>query len=202
MGTLADLKAQILDEIGDGVSVRQIGQHITRAIEQVASERFWFNQGRVTTVTVSGVDTCALPAGLRRDDLVQILVGGTYYPLVKRSKAELDDMLLGDANTDQPTDYALVGSVLQLYPTPNAVYTIAATGIYDGAALATDTASNAWTTEGADLIVARAKVSLARDILKNADIMAAANNAVADALYRLRADTIRRVNTGRMRASA
>jgi len=202
MGTLADLKAQILDEIGDGVSVRQIGSAITRAIEQVASERFWFNQGRVTTVTVSGVDTCALPAGLRRDDLVQILVGGTYYPLVKRSKAELDDMLLGDANTGQPTDYALVGSVLQLYPTPNAVYTIAATGIYDGAALATDTSSNAWTTEGADLIVARAKVSLARDILKNADIMAAANNAVADALYRLRADTIRRVNTGKMRASA
>lgn len=47
MGTLAELKARILDELPNGapVSVRQIGQHIGRAIEHYAATRFHFNIG-------------------------------------------------------------------------------------------------------------------------------------------------------------
>jgi len=52
MGTLADLKARILDEIGGEVSVRQIGAAIKRAIDHYAAERFWFNVERGTTFTV------------------------------------------------------------------------------------------------------------------------------------------------------
>jgi len=201
MGTLADLKARILDEIGGEVSVRQIGAAIKRAIDHYAAERFWFNVERGTTVTVAGVDTAALPPRLRREDAAYVTLGSRLTPLCKRTFSEIDEA--GDLiSQGQPTDYAMTSAGIRLYPTPNAIFTLTLPGVYDAAALSADSSSNAWTTEAVDLIAAAAKKLLLRDIKGDAAGAAIATGAEADALYRLRAETAQRLNTGRMRASA
>jgi len=90
---------------------------------------------------------------------------------------------------------------IRLYPTPNAIFTLTLPGVYDAAALSADSSSNAWTTEAVDLIAAAAKKLLLRDIKGDAAGAAIATGVEADALYRLRAETVQRLNTGRMRAS-
>lgn len=200
MGTFADLKARLLDEAGHGVSARLINQHALRAIEYYAGERFWFSPSQGSTTTVPGSFTAAAPAGLRREDLVMITVGGTSYRVCKADLADIVQMHAEGQSAGQPGEYAISGSAFHFYPTPSAAYAVDVTGVYDLPALGDDTASNAWTTEAADLIVARARLTICRDILKDAAGAASAAAAEDEVLYRLRADTVARINTAQMKA--
>lgn len=196
MGTLAELKARILDELPDGVSVRQIAQHIARAIEHFSATRFWFTQGRMSVTTTPGSRIIALTNGLRAEDCVLLVIGTSVQPLEKRSAADLDEAFF-DGSTGQPTTYNFSNSRLTLYPTPDAAYTLSLSGVFNQTIpLSTDASSNVWSTEGADLIAARAKETLYRDVLKDIQGMQAAALAREEAQLRLREETVRRLNCG------
>lgn len=196
MGTLGELKARIVDELPDGVSVRQIGQHITRAIEFFSGVRFWFNQGRLSVTTTPGSRIITLTNGLRAEDRVLLVIGTSVTPLVKRSAADLDEAFF-DGATGQPRIYNFANSRLTLYPTPDAAYTLSVSGVYNSQTpLMTDASSNVWTTEAADLIAARAKETLLRDVLKDLAGAQAQGMAREEAQLRLRDETVRRLDTG------
>lgn len=206
MGTLAELKARILDELPSGapVSVRQIGQHITRAIEAHGRERFFFSIGTGTTVTVAGQSSVTAPLGLQHEDLVQVQLGaGTAYPLEKLSRAEIDELRITNSPAaGQPETYSWrSGEELVFWPTPNAIYSVYVTGVFAQLPLAADADANAWTTTGADLIAATAKKTIFRDLVGDVDRFNAAQLAENEALYRLRSETINRLSDNRMRGS-
>lgn len=198
MATLGDLKARIADEILKRNLTTQIAQHIARAIEHFADRRFWFNEAKFTASTTAGVYTQGEPSDLRLLDMLSITVSGSAYELRSRDWTWLEEMQ-GFVNAGQPTDYALSSGLILLYPTPDQVYALSAIGVFNLAALATDADSNAWTNEGADLIAARTRMTLFRDVLRDAEGVALAKDAISEAEGALNRKTVMRVGQGRVR---
>lgn len=201
MSDLAALKARIADELNRSDLTSQIASAITRAIEFYADERFSFNEGRLTLSTTANSDYADYPTGLRKIDSVYATVAGHRYELVKREFDELDRWHGASDTSGQPLDYAVRGTQFYIYPTPNAAYALAVTGIYDQPALSADTDTNAWCTGVAqDLITARCKYTIARDITFDSEVMRNSAIAEREALNRLRSETHALVADGRVSA--
>jgi hypothetical protein len=109
--------------------------------------------------------------------------------------------------TGQPSDYLVTETipglpVIKLYPTPNAVYSLAFDLILDVTpALVADTDQNFWTNQGQDLITAQAKIRLYRDYLSAVagdQRLILARGQEVEAYSRLRAESTRRTATGRL----
>lgn len=198
MATLGDLKARIADEILKRNLTTQIAQHIARAIEHFADRRFWFNEARFTGATTPADAYVTMAPEMRKIDMLSVTVGGSAYELCSRDWSWIEEWQ-GCVNSGQPTDYSLSGAQVRLYPTPDQVYPLAALGIFDLPALATDASSNAWTNEGADLIAARTRMTLFRDVLRDGEGVALAKDAIAEAESALNRKTVMRVGQGRVR---
>lgn len=199
MATLGDLKARIADELLKRNLTTQIAQHIARAIEHYAGRRFWFNTGRMVGAAVApdADGYVALPTGTRIID--QIMVGTI---VLEQRDPELIEQWLTSPGVGEPYDYAVAGDNIRLYPTPSGAVELVVVGTFDLAALSTDGSSNAWTNEAADLIDARARMTLYRDVLRDTDGVALAKDAIRDAETDLNMKTIRRLGTGRVKAYA
>lgn len=200
MATLGDLKARVKDELLKRNLDTQIAQHIARAIEHFAGRRYWFNTGRMvgTAVSPDGEGYVPLPTGTRLID--EIRIGGTV--LDPADPAHLDEWLANSpASALEPFNYAVAGDRLRLYPSPMGPVEIVVVGTFDLPALTTDASSNAWTNEAVDLIDARTRVTMYRDVLRDMDGMALAKDAQREAETDLNMKTIRRLGTGRVRGS-
>ena len=197
MATLGDLKARIADELLKRNLTNQIAKAIARAIEHYAGRRWWFNTGRmVGAPTATDADGfIALPTGTRLID--EIRVGSNI--LEPRSPERMDEWLALSPAAGDPFDYAVSGDRIRVYPIPSGPISIVVVGTFDQPALTDDTSSNAWTTHAEDLIVARAKMTLYRDVLRDPEGALLAKAAMEEAESDLNMKTIRRVGTGRVR---
>ena len=88
--------------------------------------------------------------------------------------------------------YSYYGQQLRLYPIPNAVYTVRISGVLRIPVPATDGTSNAWTTDGEELIRSRAKSLLYSGVLKNPTDAGSEDAREKSALRRLLVETSRR----------
>ena len=208
MATLLDLKTRIIsettrDDLADDLAA-QFSNIIFKSIEQYAAERWWFNEARVVVQTVPGQQTVAYPTGARIIDGLYLEQNGgaVRWPISVRSIDEFES-LNQPAVQGQPSDYLVSGSLVYLFPTPNAVYSLAWDLIADvKPVLQADTDSNFWTNQGQDLIVAQTKLRLYRDYLSAVatDPRLSLAAAQEDAAYsRLRAESSRRTSTGRVK---
>lgn len=73
-----------------------------------------------TVATVSGTATVALPADFLKARAIDLLDGTVYRALTRLQIKQT----YGYTSTGKPTGYLHVGANLELFPTPNAVYTI------------------------------------------------------------------------------
>ena len=200
MSTFATLKARVADELNKSNLTSQIATAVTRAIEFYADERLEFNEGRSTATTTADNDYVTYPSGLRKADEVFATVGGRTYPLMRRDFDVLEHWHGASDSRGQPMDYAIRDGQLFIYPTPDQAYTLTVTGIYDEAALSADTDTNGWCTGmPQDLIVARAKFTIARDITIDDEMMRNARMAEVEALSRLRSETRRKISSRKVR---
>lgn len=211
MATLADLKQRIIsettrDDLNDDLAT-DLNTVIASAIDQFAAERWWFNEGRAVTACVVGDAMQPLPAGFRELDQLSLVVGGVRYAMLAKTVAEVDE-LYSVPSSGQPTDYALFGANIYVWPTPNQAYGLIWNLVQDVTpaldfTAAPGTQTNAWTNSGADLIVAQAKIRLYRDYLSSVETDPRLQLAVAqrdDAWTRLKSETNRRLSSGRVRA--
>lgn len=194
--TLGELKSRIADELNRDDLDTQIGTSITAAIQQWGRERFWATVSSQTATTTLGGQYAALPDGMRTLDIVQVLDGATYWPLTVRPLATIDDWQGATTSSGVPSDYAVEGARIRLYPTPDAVYTLTFVGVFSLPALADDNATNFWTEEAADLIAATVKYRIYRDIIRNSEAMTFAKVAENEALDWLKDETTRKLSTG------
>lgn len=204
--TLLDLQTQIADELFRDDLTNQIASAVNRAIEHYAAKRFWFTEQRVTGVCVPDNEYMAYPMGLRVLDAVFVANGISGappgYPLLKKSEAEIEEFFQAVGTPTQPMLYCTIGEQIRLYPQPNLAYPLTFVGIFDVApALVNPTDVNAWSVVGQDLICARAKYTINRDILRDAQGAQADLLAQTEALGRLNAETARRVGTSRFISS-
>lgn len=212
MGTLADLKARIIaqtnrDDLSDDLA-SDLNRVIASAIGMFAAERWWFNELRATSTCAVGNVYQAIPAGARFIDNVWLMVGANRYALRKRGVAEIE-ALQSVAVSGQPTDFAVLGAQLYVWPAPNQAYPLIWELVADVAPVLDFTAdpatqSNEWTNSGADLIVAQSKILLYRDYLSamaGDPRLALAQGQVSDAYSQLKSETTRRLSAGRVRPS-
>ena len=203
MATLGELKARIAREMDRDDLTADIADAIPRAIEFYAASRFKFNENTATITTTANVDTVALPSGLRFEDNsgVFITVGGFKYQLEKVDRTRLQYWQSTQNLVGQPVEYAIETGQMRLFPTPNQAYEILLLGVYDVSLPATDNNSNAWTTTAEDLIAARARYQLARDVTYDTEMAGSALTAAREAFDRLMRETSRQLTENRTAAN-
>lgn len=197
------LQNQIADELGgrqdllsplsdSALTLSPIQNAIQSAISKWEREPFYFNQVVVQTSpavvsTASGQEyygasttpvAYAQFATLAKIRKLWVLVSGQRYTLTERTSQYLDDISVNPTNLAMPTDWSYSAKMLRLYPIPDNTYPLGYEGIKRESDLSAAGDSNAWTTDGFDLIRAEAKLILAEEVLQDSDLAALMTRAI------------------------
>jgi len=209
--TIDALQLRISDEIDDvhNEYVRQIQEAIFAAIRFCEREPFYFNQTRdVAFSTLDGqefytsaaVDAIGELGGLHA---VYLEDGqGRRRQLRPISNEEMEVLNENLAPWGEPCAYVYFAQKLRLYPVPDKSYVIRLQISPMRLETIEDlTQVSAWFVEAADMVRARAKYELYKDILKDGVQAQAALNDFHEQREALRAETSRRNGTGRILAT-
>lgn len=203
MTTYATMRTRIQDElVNEGaLTAAQVNNAIQSAIAHYQRERFYFNESRAQTFSTvasqefyGSSDNTNIP-NLSKIDRLTITVNGSRYELVERSWDWIDEMSVTTTSTGQPTDYCFYAQQIRLYPLPDAVYTVRISGLIRLTTLSGDTDTNAWMTDGEELIRARAKWDIGTNIFQDIDVATAAAGMEARAKSALKSETTRRLKS-------
>jgi hypothetical protein len=205
--TYGDMQTRIADELARADLTAQIRPAIQSAIRHHERERFYFNEAIGTFATVPGqawygaADLAAIP-DIVEIDVAKLAAGPSLYTLARRT---IDAIEAADAATSlqaDPTDYAYYRQQLRLWPTPSLARTVTLSYVQRLAALSADGDTNAWMGDAEELIRARAKADLFANVIRDLQEAAPMRELEAEALARLRAETVQRVTAGRLTATA
>lgn len=157
---------------------------IARAIEFYSDESFWFTRDTGSVVTTSTSATVVCPYAVRVPKVVS-------YSGEELSKVPLDT-IQHRTETGTPSQWAEEGDLIRLHPIPDGAYSLSVFGSSRLDAPENDADETVWTNEAEDLIAARAKFTLYRDIWRDVEATQLAAQAEGEALSRLRRETRRR----------
>lgn len=194
----------------------QIKLAITTAITFYQRERFYWNEARTATFATvlnqefyTSADLAGIPNLINVDSL-RIAISTSYrYDLIKRTWDVLDGKSISTVMVGQPTEWAYYAQAIRLYPIPNAVYTITVNTVQrlTPDPLVNDADTNAWMTDGEELIRQRAKADLNCNVIRDPDSQSEARAFVAagqnflsalekNAYMAVRGDTTQRLSSG------
>lgn len=196
---------RVEDEIKRTTLNSQVRQACLDAIAHHEQEReFWFNTERSETNMVFGQKFYPTP-----DDFVdwighhplQITVNQSTYPLTRRSWDYLQlidlDAIVGNGI---PFDWAYGDKQIRLYPIPQDTYQMHLYYKSKLAAITNDSDTNAWLTDGEQLIRARAKWMIYTDIIHQYDKADRQKQVELEAERRLRGLSTRLHTSGKLMA--
>lgn len=206
MSTLGTLVAEIRSDLHRGSDFdARIKAAICAAIRHYRAERFTFNTQRsdfTTSASAEYYDISAL--NLIEMDLVRLDDQQYRDVLIERTFEWLDEQAY-PSNTARPTDFAIQQRELRLYPIPDRTYSLVLVNHYDLVDVslsAGDGATNAWMTEGFDLIKCHAIADLHANYIRaeNSTEEATRANAQEQQIFRnLKRRANREQSTGRTR---
>lgn len=196
MSTFGDMKTRIASEIlRTSWADSFVATAIQDAIDDYKFTHFRFNVGRFRLDTVADQEFYTIPAALKADDGSALATGVTLLEIDAMScrfnnaaspVTPVTDGWLEAATTTnttgQPCHYSWVDDRIRYTPIPDQVYQIFITGLKALPTLSAGGDTNAWMTQGAALIRARAKVRLYRDIMRNEGAAVAAQGEESAAL--------------------
>lgn len=164
MPTFGELVTRVSTDLNRGSEHSdRIKTAIVSAIDFYTAHRFAFNQNRSYAVTQTAVEYVTLPTDWVDIDWLRIEEGTQNERMQERTPDWIDEQ---GANTDdvgKPWAFALEDRSLRLYPIPDRSYTLNLTYLQllpEVSISASDGASNGWTTEGYQVIYARAMADL------------------------------------------
>ena len=191
MASLSELKARIIAEtnradLGAGEELEDmLALCIARAIEHHSDEQFWFNRESATAATAAGKAFVPTPYAVR----IAHAVAGDHGPL---RRVPIERIEQRGACAGAPREWAAKGDLIALWPVPDVSYALTIHGVAQIDAPESASDCNAWTNEAADLIAARARFLLYRDIFRDVEGTQLAAQAEGEALSKLRRETRRR----------
>lgn len=170
MATLGTMKTRIADELHRSDLTTQITRAISTAIAHWENERFYFNEGFRTIGTVANRQTYS--AGDSLTDVlavnsVRLTFNDSNTPLTEWTYKQLAENNVSAAQRGTPDFYVWYASSLLFYPVPNQTYTALLTALLHITTTASDSASNAWTTDAETLIRQRALAIVRTDHLRD-----------------------------------
>lgn len=210
--TFSDLALQIADEVDDttGEYAGQIQTAIFTAIRYCERDVYYFNETRdVTFTTVNGqewygaADNSNIPTLIRIVEAYCERSDGDRTAMRRETPETIELLSDNSASRGEPYSFTYFGQRVRIYPIPDAtVYTIRLQlGPYRLATITDASDSNVWTTEAFDMVKARAKYLLYKDIIKDAALAAEALNDYTDQFNMLKAETSRRNGSGFIRVT-
>lgn len=212
IGTFGNLMTQIADELDDtqGEYTSQIQNACFQAIRWCEREVYYFNETRDQTFsTVAGQewytasDNANIPTLVRIQEAYCERQDGRRTRMNRANPVELEILSDNAASRGEPYAWTYFGQRIRIYPIPDLeTYTIRLQlGPYRLATISDQADSNAWTTEAFDMVKARAKYILYKDILKDAALAAEALNDYMEQHLALKAETSRRNASGCIQAT-
>jgi hypothetical protein len=148
----------------------EIKDSILSALEFFKRNRLRFNSKRATLKVVPGQEYYQLPSDFIASNTMVLRSGAQELDFVEmRSSHWLDREKEWAGYNSRPAVYAIQNNELRLYPVPDLSYTILMSFVYElpnVSASALDTASNAWMTDGEELIRTHAKVDMLENIIR------------------------------------
>lgn len=201
--TLGDLKARVADELARADLTSQIALAIDDAIDEAATNRFWFNEARgLTFPTVIGQEyyTSDDISALNEIDGLWIVVNGQRRNLRPAGDGQIDGMREGNQSDGEPYLWSRYGTRLRFYPTPDKVYTVTLDGVSSLAPIGSDLNGNAWTDpkQGERLVRALAKRNLLAEVIRDFEEAKVQDGLAQRYREELLAQTHGRIATGRM----
>jgi len=205
MSTYGTMQDRIADEINRTDLTSQIRLAIQSAIDFYRTHRFNFNEGKAVRNTAASDEYVGLPTDFLELDTLGITVNSRYYQLVEKTHDYLDEINWGAGTwTGFPYFFALYEDNIRLYPIPNDIYELKMTYLRDLADVSATGDSNAWMTNGEELIRLHAKIDLMENLIRGPE---AAQEAMllrqreAQILRNLTIASTKRRSTGRIRPS-
>ncbi len=209
MTTRAQLRVRILADIERDQSTwgGQIDEAIADAVAFYQSKRFYFNESRtVTFSTVAGTDlytfntptlTGTIGAEFYKIDDVQLAVGASVTRLYRVDYDWLEQTADNNTSQGQPYNYAYIGRMMRVYPTPSAVWTIRIIGHQKMDAPTDDIVNdNVWMNEGFELIRSRAKAQFAMHVIEDTALAERMQIMEREAMKAIREATYRKTEGG------
>ena len=164
MPTFGELVTRISTDLNRGSAHSdRIKTAIVDAIVFYTAQRFAFNQGRSITVTQTAVEYMTLPTDWVEADWMRLERGVQINKLQERNAEWIDDQGANTDETGEPYVYAVQAGSLRLYPIPDASYTLNLSylkSLPEISLSASDGASNAWSTDGYQVVYSRAMADL------------------------------------------
>ncbi len=207
---------RIADELARSDLTSQIKLAITTAVSFYQRERFYFNEARTATFATvlnqefyTAADLAGIP-NLIDIDTLRIAISSSYrYTLNKLTWQEIEDMSISSSMVGQPISWAYYNQAIRLYPIPNTAYTITVNAVsrLTPDPLTNDSDTNAWMTDGEELIRQRAKADLFCNVIRDPDAQAEARSFIGagqnflsalekNAYTALRGETTQRLSSG------
>jgi len=199
MATYLETQTRIANELNRSNLSDEIKLAILSAIEYYGKRRWWFNETSATLATVGSTAYVALPSDFIEMDRLEI-TNTTNTPL---KPVDINDLLSWRSNnttTNVPTDYCLYQNRIELYPTPNAVYSLPIHYVKSLTVLSADTDTNLWLTDMEELVRLHAKKDLYANKIRDTNSAKDMQALEDSVLLRLESLNQRRVGTGRTRA--
>jgi hypothetical protein len=105
----------------DAFLTKQLNKSVGRYCDILDATHEGYRDTTAAGVTVANTATVSLPSGFLRMKAVDILVDGKYRALRRMGVRETYGH---DEQTDRPRGYIVRANLVELFPTPNAVYTL------------------------------------------------------------------------------
>ncbi len=199
MSDYGTMQTRIADELSRADLSAQIATSITSAIDHYGKQEFFWNHERSTASTVAGQANYALPTDFVRETLFQVLNGAHQEELFKENYDIIKRRNSYSTIHNVPENYAIFDNQFWLALTPNIVYTITLAYIKKLTALSATTDTNAWMTDGENLIRSRAKWDLYTHVIRSSEDAITMKYAENEALQELRNESNDRIATGYVR---
>lgn len=167
------------------------------AIKHYENQQWWFLESR--TVITSSSSAEYYTHGYQDIDSITIEINSNTYPLIQRTYETIEGWFTkSNVYVGFPTDFAMYGAEIRLYPIPNDAYNMTVSG-RKSIGSPSAAGSNAWTTDAELLIQSRAEWQLYSLRYGDLEGAAAAKQVENDELSRLRSLNMSKTSTGRAR---
>lgn len=199
MATYLETQTRIANELSRSDLTAEIRLAILSAIAFYGKRRWFWNETSDTLTTTASQAYVSLPSDFVDLDNLQITIGGSNRPLFIRTMDEITTWR-ANSSTGQPTDFTLYQNRIELFRTPDSTYSMPIKYIKSLTELSADADTNAWLTDGEELIRMHAKKDLYSNKIRDTRAAQDCQALEDSALYRLESLNTRRTTTGRLRS--
>lgn len=208
MTTLAVMKTRINNELQRDSTDQELLDSILGAIAFYRRQRFNWNLRRATAATIAENEYYQVPPDFVEADSMILNVGNHRDRLTERTFYWIEDQEQDANYFSRPEAFAVQNGEFRLYPIPDQSYTLTLSyvrSLPEVSASAADSASNAWMTDGEELIRLHAKVDLLENRIRGPESFEEASRLRAregEVLVQLRREYKRAQSSGRVEPSS